>query len=244
MYTAFLVLARCAGVVMVAPVFRAVPRSARLAVAVAVTAVVVPTLPAATLPLTLWSLVAALGAEVSLGFVLGGAVALALGALQLGMEIAGMQIGYASAAMFDPMSGTSSNPLTTLMTLLAGAIIVGADLHLALLVAVGETFQAAPAGVGMAPLAALPFWLTLLGEVLSLGVSLGGPFILVALAVQMLMALVMRVSPSMNIFFSVGHGLLLILGLMALMVCIPYILTAGVDLVASVVERVPVMVAP
>jgi flagellar biosynthesis protein FliR len=244
MYTAFLVLARFAGLVMLAPVFRVVPKHARLGVAVGLTAVVAPVVPTALLPESLSALIVSVGAEVGLGFVLGGAVALAMGALQFAMEIAGLQIGYGSAAIFDPMTATTANPLTTLVGLLAGAVVVGTDLHLAMLVAVGETFALAPAGVGLAPLAALPFLLELLGQVLLLAVSLGGPFILVALGIQVLLALVMRVSPSMNVFFSVGHGLMLLSGLGIVIILLPTLLDAGVGQVARTVAALPAMVQP
>jgi len=203
--TAALVAARIGGAVMVMPGFATtgVPELYRLAAALCLTVVVTPVVPQAATP-TLTLLVAGMVGEVLIGVVMGGAVGVLFGALTMAADFMGMQIGLRIAAVFDPLSISQAGLLATTSRWLATLVFLGANLHLWLLDAVGESFLLVPPGTASSPLAAGALWIPTLGHSIECGVRLAGPIIVLIFLIQAFMGILVRLAPSMNVFFAVG----------------------------------------
>ncbi len=212
--TAALVVSRIGAVVMVMPVFNTmgVPKLHRLAVALCVSVIVTPVVPQ-TAVLTLSDLLMGMVGEVLVGAVMGGTVGILFGAISMAAEFMGMQIGLRIAAVFDPLSVAQTGLIASLSRWLATLVFLGANLHLWVLDAVGDSFIAVPPGMASDPLAAGALWIPTLGHAITCGVRLAGPVMVMVFLVQSFLGVMVRLAPSMNVFFAVGLIVNVVVGL-------------------------------
>jgi flagellar biosynthetic protein FliR len=203
--TAALVASRIGAVVMIMPVFNTmgVPKLHRLAVAICLTVVVAPVVPQAEV-WTLSSLLLGMIGEILVGVVMGGTVAILFGAITMASEFMGMQIGLRIAAVFDPLSVSQTGLISAMSRWLATLVFLGANLHLWVLEAVGDSFILMPPGQVADPLAAGALWIPTLDHAIHCGVRLAGPVMVLVFMVQAFLGIMVRLAPNMNVFFAVG----------------------------------------
>ncbi len=223
--TAALVAARMGGAVMVMPVFNTlgIPTLSRLAVALGLTFVVTPVVPPASAP-TLGLLVIGMAGEVVVGIAMGGTVAVLFGALSMASEFMGLQIGLRIAALFDPLSKGQTGLIASMSRWLGTLVFLGANLHLALIETIGRSFQLVPPGSASQPLAAGALWIPTVGHSIECGVRLAGPLIVLIFVIQAFMGIMVRLAPSMNVFFAVGLVVSVMAGLGLYHECLPTML--------------------
>jgi len=239
--TAALVVSRIGAVVMVMPVFNTmgIPKLYRLAVALCVTVIVAPVVPQAQVG-TLGALLLAMVGEVLVGVVMGGTVGILFGAITMAAEIMGMQIGLRIAAVFDPLSLSQTGLIASLARWLATLVFLGANMHLWVLDAVGDSFMIVPPGAASDPLAAGALWVPTLGHAITCGVRLAGPVMVMVFLVQAFLGIMVRLAPSMNVFFAVGLIVNVAVGLGLIHETLPTLLMEHLAIVQdslSVIER-------
>jgi flagellar biosynthetic protein FliR len=218
-------LVRVLALFAVAPLLshRAVPARVKVALAVGITAVLVPTIP--TPPITdalSGAGIALLVQNILVGLMLGFAVRLVFAALELAGELIGLQMGLSFAGFFNPASGMTQNAVGSFMSLLALLMFLAIDGHLMLLHALGESFRLFP----LAPGEALPLDLAGIARLgsgmFSIALSLALPFLAVMLLTNVVLGVLARVAPQLNVF-AIGFPLTLLVGLATLMLMLPYI---------------------
>ena len=226
---------------MLMPAFgaRGVPKMAKVMCVIGMTLVVGPTVPMASVAPSLGYLMLAIITEVIVGILIGGVVSFIFGALSLANEVMSNQIGHGAAQLFDPMLKVSHGPIATLGSLLAALVFVGTNLHLILLVNVADTFHTVPPGGVASPLGAGVVWIEAGQLVMQAGIGLAGPVLALIFLIHVFVAVLTRLAPNMNIFFSLGMVMTVIAGCWMLMVMLPYQLEAHYGMVAGAVERVP-----
>lgn len=149
-----------------------------------------------------------------IGFAIGLAFHLTIAVIMvLGYTISS-QMGLAMAVMNDPMNGTSSDVVSTLLYVLTILVFFSIDGHLVVAGVLGKSFQAWPVGSGIDALAlrSLAFsaaW------VFAAALLLATPVIFSALVVQIGFGFLNRVAPSFNLF-SLGFSLVTTFGLFML----------------------------
>jgi flagellar biosynthetic protein FliR len=219
-------LVRVLALFSVAPLLshRAVPARLKVALAVAITAVLVPTVP--TPPITdalSGAGLALLVNNILIGVMLGFAVRLIFAALELAGELIGLQMGLSFAGFFNPASGMAQNAVGSFMSLLALLMFIAIDGHLMLLHALGESFRLFPlvGGSGELPLG-MDELVRLGGGMFSIALSLALPFLAVMLLTNVVLGVLARVAPQLNVF-AIGFPLTILVGLSTLMLLLPYI---------------------
>jgi flagellar biosynthetic protein FliR len=225
-----LVFARVATVVTVLPPFstHAVPKRLRMLLSLAVTALLLPVIPASAAPAGLALLGAGVVREVAVGLLAAATVRAAMAGVQIAAEIASAQAGFGVAALLDPVLPSTEGPIATLSSVLATAAFVSAGLHGRCLVALSDSFflcppgSAFPGGQGLFAAASASF---------SLGVQLAGPVIAVVFVLNSCVAMLARLAPRMNAFLSVGLALLGAAGLVMAGLSLPWWI--GLDLSAA-----------
>ncbi len=216
--TLFLVLLRCTGFVVAAPLLghRAVPGpvkaglAAVLAVGLARTASIAPS------PVPFWL---AVPFELVVGLALGFVVGLGFHAVESVGRLVSLQLGLSLAPVLDPVRGDTGSALDPLFAILAGLLFYALDLHLAMLAALGASFEhlplggSWPGGIGQAAAG-------LTAVALELGGRIALPIALVFLIAELAVALVARAIPQVNVFF-LGLPLKLLAGLAVLVAALP-----------------------
>ncbi len=242
--TTGLVFARLAAAIMVLPGFAAqgIPKLVRLAIAVSLTVLIAPIAPVVDATPTLPLLVTAMLGEIGLGVMLGGAVGLVFGGLVFASEIVGMQTGRAVALQFNPMLKMSQEPVGMLAGMMALLVFMGLNLHLAVLFILAESFQTVHPGQVVALLDVASLWVELAGPTLQSGLKLAGPILAMVFLVNCFVAVLARLAPSMNVFFSVGFILTSLAGLLMTILLLPFMMEEHIAMVNWVLDLLPEMI--
>ncbi len=217
-----------------APVFgmAAVPVQLRLVVALAIGMAGLATTPFA-LPADGVASVAGVAmvfGEVLAGVAMGFAVQIGFSAALLAGETIGNAMGLGFAAMMDPHSGAPSTALGQLLSVLATFMFLSIGGHLILARIVVDSYRALPVG-GAWPAAESLRGLALFGgDVFAAGLAIALPVAFALILVQIVMGLLARSAPAMNLF-SVGLPATLLAGIILLAIAAPAI---GEGIVAAI----------
>jgi len=216
---------RMLALISTAPVFSesAVPRSAKVGLAVLLAIAIAPTLgPLPAVPLVsaagFWILVQ----QILIGAAIGFSMRMVFAIVQAAGEYAGLQMGLSFASFFDPTSGGSTMVLARLLNVMAVLIFLAIDGHLMLIMTLAESFRTLP--IADAPLAAGGWFLLVSagGQVISGGLMLALPLIAALLTLNLAMGILNRVSPQFSIF-AVGFPITLLAGMGMLQLLMQYI---------------------
>jgi flagellar biosynthetic protein FliR len=140
-------LFRVGAMIVAMPVFGSIliPVRVRLMLALAVTSIVAPVLPAVQQidPLSLEAVLIALQ-QILIGVAMGFAMQLVFNAVTTGGQIIAMQMGLGFASMVDPQNGTQVPVLSQLYLLLVTLLFLGFNGHLVMIEMVAESFSVLP----------------------------------------------------------------------------------------------------
>ncbi len=220
--TAFLlVFARIGMMVMMLPGLgdHSVPVRVRLALALALTAVILPLHRTAyAIDLTsLGPVLTMLGSELLIGAMLGLTARLALSALQVTGSIMAQQMGLGLITAIDPSQGQQGALFGNFLTLLAVTLVFAADLHHLALAALSDSYTLfRPGELPLTgDLAALVTGLV--AGAFRIGVQLAAPFLVFGILFNLGLGLLSRLMPQMQVFF-VAIPLSILIGLVILFV--------------------------
>jgi flagellar biosynthetic protein FliR len=226
--TGLYVFARLGGLFLAMPVVsaRGVPKHVAVLGAAALTLVLSPIAPQAVVPRGLGFLILGIAGEAVLGILIAGVIAAIFGALALAAELMENQMGSRMAGIVDPFMQTSQGPVGTLCAWLAGLAFLAMGFHLEVLALLGESLRVVPPGSVGNPVAGAPVLMAAVGTALALGVQLAGPVLALCWLVNVFVAILVKLAPNMNIFFSIGLVLTNVAGLALLSVTFPWLMTA------------------
>jgi len=209
-----------------APVFGAnfVPVQLRLILSLAIG---IPALSAAHFVLPAEGLVSIqgfllVGGEVLAGLALGFAVQIGFSAATIGGETIGNAMGLGFAAMIDPASGQHNPMIGQFLTILATFLFLAMGGHLALAATVVESYRALPPGAAWLSANAIHSLVLFGGTLFAAGLSIALPVGFAVILVQLVMAMLARSAPQLNLF-SVGLPAALLAGIVLLAVAAPVI---------------------
>jgi len=235
--TAGLVFCRVAGLVAGLPVFSAqgVPKAIPIFTAVGVVLLIAPTVSLIEAPSNLLVLVVGVASELLLGLLAGFSVRVVFAALHMGTELMALQMGLAMATMFNPLEKQQAGPLGTLASWTAGLAFLGTGLHLRCLEIVGRSFETLPPGGGF-DIDQLQLLLVGAEASIRLGVQLSGPILVMVWFVNVLVAVLARLAPKMNVFFSVGMTITSSVGIVLVAISLPWVMAVHGAAVAETVS--------
>jgi flagellar biosynthesis protein FliR len=208
------------------PVFsqRAVPMRVKVALALFIALAAQATLPAlpaaARVPLDSPAAVLLILQQVLIGVSLGFAVRVVFAAVEFAGEIIGLQMGLNFAGFFDPTTSTQGTASGRFFGTMVAFLFIIVNGHLALIAALVQSFNAFPAGPE--PFAFLKatqpqVWGT---EIFTLGLWIALPLIGMLLFVNLVLGVISRVAPQINIF-AVGFPITLGVGLVGMLLTLP-----------------------
>jgi flagellar biosynthetic protein FliR len=229
---------RIGALLMAAPVFSAaaVPMRLRLLLALVITILVAPLLPAtATVdPLSATALVV-LAQQIAIGVAIGFVLQLAFNALVFGGQVVAYSMGLGFAHLMDPQNGVQVPTVSQFYLVFATIAFLAVDGHLRLLFLLVESFTALPIaadGITQGALWTLAQWgASLFAD----GLLLALPVVAALLLVNIGMGMVARAAPQLNIF-AVGFPVTLGLGFILMWVTLPPALGLFLDWLDTLFE--------
>ena len=204
-FVLFMVFVRVGAAMMLVPGFgeASVPRSIRLAFAVALTAVIgpvvaaeIPALPAA--PVSLLMLIAG---EVAVGLLIGAAARLTTSALQVAGTVIAFQSALGYAQTVDPSQGTQGALVSAFFGLLGLILIFVSNLHHLIIRAIHDSYSLIPPGA-LPPVAGFAeIAVDVVAGSFLVGMQIAAPFIIYGLVFYTGLGLLARLMPQFQFFF-------------------------------------------
>ncbi len=218
---------RVLGLFTSAPVLsmKAIPRRVRLSLALLVVMAAQPSLPQMPgIGLNSAEALMVIAQQVLVGVTLGFAARVVFAAVEFAGELVGLQMGLNFAAFFDPVSGGQVTAVSRFYGTAAAWLFVVMDGHLLLTAAVLHSFTVfpvAPDPLGFLRVIQPQVWGA---ELFKMGLWIALPVMGMLSLVNLVMGLVARVAPQMNIF-SIGFPITLGVGFTGLWLTLPMMQT-------------------
>jgi len=213
-----MVLTRISAFFLVVPVFgwKSIPARVKVAttILVAIFFSMITTVPFDTRQVSALQAGLFISNEAIYGLALGLVIAIVFASVKLGSRIIERQMGLAMAQTLDPLSGETSQPLGMLMEMIFIVMFLSVNGHHLFLLVIRRSYEAFPAG-SRPTVAVLTSGIIQAGSTaLMAGLRLGAPILAVFLILMILLAVLARIAPQMNILFislplRVGIGLLM-----------------------------------
>lgn len=206
---------RIAGLLMTAPFIgtRTVPVTLRLILAVSISIVIAPSIPAFDYvePFSSTGLMITVQ-QIMIGAGLGLVVRIIFMVLEVGGEVIAMQMGLGFAAMVDPSTGKQVPVISQFYVILATLIFFSLNGHLILIQVVTDSFKTLP--IGIEGVTRDDAWgvVTWGGWLLSSAVLIALPAIAAMMIVNLSFGVMTRAAPQLNIF-AVGFPIMMIMGM-------------------------------
>lgn len=155
---------------------------------------------AAALPNDMAALARSAGGEVAVGLLMAVGVHTAFASFAIAGRLMDIQMGFSLGAALDPVSKGHSAVMTSSLNLLAVLLFFVSEAHQLLLAAFFKTFELMPVGQALG----IEGWLPVAqgaGVMFSLGFAVAAPVVVALLLADVVVAVVSRNMPQMNVMF-------------------------------------------
>lgn len=217
-FQAFLVLvSRIGGLLAALPVFsgRTIPVKVKLGLVLTLSLMLAPSIPMPTVSLDPMILVGGMLSEMTIGVTIGLAVRLMFGALEVAGELLGIQMGFGAVHLFDPTTSHQTPMIAQFFTMLASLVFLSLNAHLFAMATIIHSYEAIPA-FGAHLSSHLGEEILLLSQrMFTIGLKLAAPVLITILLINVLMALLGRAVPQVQVFvlsfpITIAGGLLVL----------------------------------
>jgi flagellar biosynthesis protein FliR len=222
----FMVMTRISAFFLIAPVFGtpSIPVTIKVSATILLSAffsLINPPAAAAHQASTIQAILI-LGSEATYGLALGIIASVLFSTVKLAGRIAEDQMGLTTAEILDPLTDEQGLPVATLLELIFTIAFLAANGHHLLLRVLHKSFEFFPPGK-------MPSIATLTGNIyeatammLTAGLQLAAPIIAALLLLMVILAILARIVPDMDIFF-ISFPLRIALGYIMLIALVPFI---------------------
>lgn len=159
--------------------------------------------------------------EVLNGLFLGYVTYLALNAIQIAGSLIDVQMGLSMASLYDPQTGIQSTITQKLFYLLSVALLFATNGHHLLLNGIFRSFDIIP--IGTLPIVDnFEYVLTLFIEYFGIAFQIALPIILTLILADLILGLISRSVPQLNVMI-IGMPLKLLIGVIVVLASLPFI---------------------
>lgn len=227
----FLVLVRVTSLLVFLPIFgdRVIPTNVKILLGVGLAFVMFPVLQGQGLHAdasimnspsrTVW----AICCEGMFGAMVGFAARWIFDAVQSAGHFAGTAIGFSMASVLDPHTETQTIAFAELQYILVSLLFLAMNGHHVYLMAIAQSFKSVPVG-GIDLLAhgdaVVQYLIHMTAEVLTLGLKLSAPVVVVILIINLTFGILTRAVPNMNVL-TVSFTANIVVGLLVVFVSLP-----------------------
>ena len=224
-----LVLARCGGLIAMAPIFgdALVPGAVRALFAGTLAVVLLPLAPPVAKPMAgLPGLAAAAVVEVAIGLAMGYVARLALLVFEMAGEVVSIQMGLGIASLIDPMEAFRSTVLGRWYWMVGATLFLALDGHHYVIRALAASLELVPPGRGTLGGDAAAELSSFAAAGVGRALAIGAPAVGILLATSLGLGLLARAVPQMNVFL-VGMPIQIAAGILAVAATTPFLIEVG-----------------
>ncbi len=220
--TMLLVLVRVSAMLALVPIFSQtqIPQLVRFALGLLVAFVIARTVPQIAPLASLGELTVAVLAQIFVGLVFGFVAFLLFTGIQFAGEIIDTQIGFAVVNIINPLTSQNVTVIGEFELALATLLYLAADAHHVLLAGIAGSFQLVPLPFAGAPDIVAGDVMRFFAQSLFIVFQIAAPVAVALFLVNVMLGLMARVAPQMNVFV-VGFPIQITIGLVMLVVSLP-----------------------
>jgi flagellar biosynthetic protein FliR len=219
--TLILVMVRISAMLALVPIFSQtqIPVLARFGLGLLLSFVLMKTV-APVAPLGLGELTVAVMAQVFVGLIFGFVSFLLFTGIQFAGEIIDIQIGFAVVNIVNPLTSQSVTVIGEFQLALATLLYLTADAHHALLAGIAGSFNLVPLPYASVPMIVGGDVVRFFAQSLFIVFEIAAPVAIALFLVNVMLGLMARVAPQMNVFI-VGFPIQIGIGLIMLIITMP-----------------------
>jgi len=155
--------------------------------------------------------------EVMIGLTLGFITRIIFSAVEFSGQIIGMQMGLTISSIIDPTFGHQTQIMSVMQSLLATLLFLSLNIHHVFITSIMDSFRVLPLGIWHINSEIVSFLIKGTADILILGVRIAAPVMVALLLTSVVLGVMARAFPQMNIFMvsmplNIGIGLI-VLGL-------------------------------
>jgi flagellar biosynthetic protein FliR len=157
-------------------------------------------------------------------------------------DIMSMQMGLAMATLFNPLQRAQQGAVAGLAAWCAGMVFLGSGLHLVCIGVVVDSFAFVPPGEVSDLLLGSHVLMDAVAESIQLSLKLAGPVLILVWLVNVFVAVLVKLAPKMNIYFSVGMILVNVAGMALFGIGLPYMLSVHEQAVLDATSKMALVI--
>lgn len=161
--------------------------------------------------------------ETLMGLAMGYVTQIVYAAVQMAGQLVDFQIGFSISAVYNPMTGSTQAIMGRLYTMTALVLIFVTDAHHLILGAFFKSFEWLPLGAAFSMTLGMDWILSTFSTFFAIGFQIAVPILLVLLMTDLVMGLVSRTVPSLNVLM-LGMPLKTLIGLVFSMMGLPVLI--------------------
>ncbi len=240
--TFVLILTRISGIFVGAPLLGAggVPNQIKIGMALVIALILFPLhagIDTYTVPSNLIQFTALAAQEFAIGILIGFAAELIFTGIRMSGEYLAVQMGMSISSVLDPMTGIQTPIIGQFYFIFAFLLFLILNIHHALIAALDRSFHWIPLGEGFHNWGLLSQKFMMLGgDMFVVALLVAMPVMGVLMLTDTAMAFMAKVMPQMNIFI-VGLPLKSVIGLLVVMVTLPFFASFLSDQYAELVQH-------
>jgi len=219
-----LVVARLSGLFLIAPVFSSsmIPVQVKVAALFTLAATITPIVSSTAPPVPdgIVPLLVAVVTESLVGLALGFAVSIVFSAVQVGASLIDTSIGFSMASLVDPINNAQGAVLGSFYSMVATLAFLTVNGHHWMLAGFKRSFETVQLGTVPDVARMVDHLFATFGQLFAMAFQIAAPVLVTLLLVDVVLGIVSRVVPQMNVFF-VGIPLKIGVGLLAVIVSLP-----------------------
>jgi len=218
-YKGLLVVFRTGALLMTVPLFGhiSIPRTLRVWIVLFLAFMISPSAVVSDVqvPKTLLNLSLIILSELAIGFSMGFTIIILFSAVQFAGHFIGLQMGLAVSSIIDPMGAGEISIIGEFYYMVSLLVFLLIDGHHFVLEALVQSFELIPLGGGVFGPNLGEYIVRITGNLFIIGIKLSAPVIVTLFIVNVVMGIVARTVPQMNVFIvgfplAIGVGLILI----------------------------------
>lgn len=239
----FMMLTRISAFFLVAPVFgwKSIPHRIKISLALLLTIffLMITPVPFENQHPPVLEAILMLVNEATYGLSLGIILALLFAAVKFCGRIVERQMGLAMASILDPLTGENSQPLGSLLEMMFILLFLSANGHHLFLLILSRSYEAFPAGTIPSVTIMLDGIIRAGSTMLIAGLKLAAPMLAAFLLMLVVLAILARMVPEMNILF-ISLPVRVALGLFMVVIFLPLISTFVSEIAGLMGKLLPV----
>ncbi len=226
-FQSFLVLvSRVGGIVAAFPMLggRTVPAKIKVALVLMLGVALSPLIRLPPMSQDAIEMTAGLASELLIGLVIGLAVRLVFGALEVAGDLLGTQMGFGAVQLLDPMTDQHSSVINEYFRIIAMLVFLSLNAHMVVVAAIVSSYDAIPPFGARLSSALGEEVLQLSQHMFVVALQLSAPILVVMLLINVLLAMLGRAVAQVNVFV-LSFPITIAGGLLVLGLALPYTVT-------------------